>query len=137
MTQKPLSKDEQFFYDHAGYSHKTTESAECGHRRCAKELARAEAKARKIVMRFDWQDDERAYCYCDDPTCLYHEGSDHEWETLYVVAYRECQCSNAAHKPHRDILGSLGGIIAPDSAYRRVVGAELAAEHFVRSAAPH
>lgn len=126
-----LSAAEQFFFDHAGFSHKTNEPAEVGHRRCAKQLAKAEARAEKIGIQYDWQlDDEQAYCYCDDPTCKYHEGSDYEWETLYCVAYKDCHCANHSHKPHKDIVGSLSGIMEPDANYRRVIQAELASEYF-------
>lgn len=131
MKSSVLTPAEKFFYQHAGYSRKPHESEDAGKRRCAKAMAKAEARAQRVGIHFEWNDDdERAYCYCDDPTCKYHEGSDADWETLYCVAYKDCHCRNAAHQPHRDIVGSLSGIMDPDASYRRVVEAELASEYF-------
>jgi hypothetical protein len=123
-TQTPY----QFFLKHAGYSHAQNETAIQGQRRCARQLAKDEAEALALGVQFDWQDDERAFCYYDEPTCEYHEGSDHDWPTLFCVAFNDCYCSNAAHEPHRNILASLCGIMDPDANYRRVVEAELALE---------
>jgi hypothetical protein len=118
----------EFFKAHAGFSYGTGETPEQGQLRCAQELARAEAYASEHGWVAEWRDDdERAYCYCDDPNCRYHEGSDHDWDTLYCVLYRPCSCNRCSNS-HRDILGSLSGIMDPDANYRRVVEAELALE---------
>lgn len=57
----------------------------------AKKLADAEAYAAEQGWEYlITDDDERAYCYCDDPKCKYHEGSDHDWETIAIILYRPC-----------------------------------------------
>ncbi len=117
----------QFFLKHAGYSYDPMKETPLqGRRRCAEQLAEAEKEMEARGWVAEWRvDDERAYCYCDSPTCRYHENSNYKWTTLYCVLYHPCDCDRCSDK-HRDILGSLCGIINPDYNYRRVVEAELA-----------
>lgn len=116
----------EFFAAHAGYS------TPPGRMACAKNLADAETYANDqgweyLIM----DDDERAYCYCDNPKCPYHEGSEKDqndgWRTVAIVLYAPCAEHGISCK-HAKALASLSGIMDPDDQYIRVVQAELAAE---------
>lgn len=125
MITNELRRRFRFFHEHAGYV--------VGARaRGALALARAEQWAEDEGIEFlTRDDDERAYCYCDDPHCKYHEGSeyerDHGWETIGVMAVRPCP-EHGTDCKHAEVLGSLWGIMEPDNTYLRVVRAELALE---------
>ena len=112
----------RFFFEHAGYV--------VGERAIgALALARAEAKAKQDGVHFDWQEDCDVDLGDHEVWCSDERANrQHDHEVLYCVAYKDCYCKNAAHKPHRDIVASLSGIIDPDRNYRRIVEAELALE---------
>ena len=116
MTNQQRSADEQFFYDHAGFSYNPdTETPDQGRERCAIQLALAERIARSAGAFFIWEDDwlvgshlsEFGDAYDKEPTTC-------EWCGLYLP-----------EQPHP--LISLGCIDDADDDYRRVVQAELAA----------
>lgn len=119
---KQLTPAELFFYDNAGYSYKVGESPESGRIRCAKELAKAEARAEELDFSFDWDYDsdipyedalgDHEY-WCKDA----EQGQDHTHEILW------CQLWSGEQQR---CLASLGAIIDPSPEYRRVVEAELA-----------
>jgi len=92
-----MTRQEQFFYDNAGYSfNPATETPEQGKRRCAAELAKAEQDALNEGWRCRWgRDDDGEYCE------MWTSGG--TW-----------------------LLESLSGIEDPTPEYRRVVEAELA-----------
>jgi len=108
-----MTKIEQFFYDHAGYTmiiEPVAETEQQGRERCAKELATAEQYALEENWHFDWD--------LDDVDCGHEAGvCDHapEW----------CQLWSA---DRAFMLASLRGICGADDNYRRIVEAELAHE---------
>lgn len=110
-----MTPAEQFFYDNAGYSwDPNTETREEGRIRCAKELALAEAYAKRhdwsVVWEPDWEIGNHQEFYGGDlrdgepATC--------EVATLY--------------DEHGECLASLGCIDDATDEYRRVVAAQLA-----------
>ena len=103
-----MTKQEQFFYDHAGYSWNAAqgETEEQGHIRCAVELARAERWMQEVGIEARWENDPYA-----DPMDWDGEGPMGE-EAFCCIVGTESLC----------------GICDPDSNYRRVVEAELAME---------
>ena len=112
----------RFFWVHAGYS------TPPGRLKCARQLAKAEAWLEaQADLEVVIEGDERAYCYCDDPACRFHEGSDHDWETVWVAIRRKCP-DHGLDCRHAETLAGLGGIMDPDRTYLRVVTAELALE---------
>lgn len=114
----------RFFLHHAGYA------TPPGRVACALALAKAEAKLLASDLEFITRDDdERAYCYCDNPTCKYHEGSKHDWPTIAAAIVRPCT-EHGLDCKHAEYLASLGGIMEPDANYLRVIRAELACEVF-------
>jgi hypothetical protein len=122
MIDANLRRRFRFFLEHAGYA------TPPGRAQCALNLARAEMWAEGEDLEFlEQPDDETAFCYCDDPHCKYHEGSDHTWETVCVALVRPCEAHGTECR-HAECLASLSGIMEPDRAYLRVVRAELAAE---------
>lgn len=90
------------------------------------------------------EDDERAYCYCGNESCEYHEDSDHTWETVVALLVKPCkEYDRDDRHPHMwrcaedeydlscsytEVLASLGGIMEPTSDYLRTIYAELALE---------
>jgi hypothetical protein len=108
---------EQFFYEHAGYSYNPkTETPEQVRRKCARALARAEAKASRLGYSFKWDID-------DVDSSEWSDGKP-PYEQWYCIAYdRKGQ-----------VIGSLSGIDFGRNGkpwgdpYRRVVEAELALE---------
>lgn len=119
-----MTKQEQFFYDNAGYSYDAkVETAEQGRERCAKSLAQAETYARDENWRYDWDQDRDACigCDCGSGECACSTGEPHE--TLTCVLRDE----------HAHVLASLGGICEPTAKYQRVVEAELALEAMPRT----
>jgi len=112
---KQLTPTELFFYDNAGYSHGQDETPEQGRIRCAKDLSEAEAIAARLQWAYEWDWDE-----CPDLSWMSDEEREQEHEVL-------C-CRIVDPENPRYSLASLGGIVDPDSNYRRVIEAELAAE---------
>ena len=107
-----MTKEERFFYDHAGFSYDPkTETRAQGKRRCAESLARAE----------DWREQEEA----DGTLTIEWLADDLPWD------------GDGDYVPN-EVLGcvitigdetvSLWGIADPDASYRRVIEAELANE---------
>lgn len=110
-----MTPAEQFFYDHAGYMAKASESLEEGHRRTAILLAYAEAWARRKGIRFDWADDWAGdHSYVDQAM----------FEGYEVTACEVC----TAYSRKGNVKASLGCIDDASPEYRRVVEAELAME---------
>lgn len=59
--EKPVSPDEQFFYDHAGYSwNPKTETPEEGRWRCARKLRAAEVEGKRRGWHVVWEPDPDA-----------------------------------------------------------------------------
>jgi len=115
-ARKQLTVDQFFFYQNAGYSHDPmTEAPERGRLRCAKELADAETIGQRLDYVFEWEFDE-----CPDLSWMSDEEREQDHE---VLCCRIPDPENARHS-----LASLCGITDPDSRYRRVIEAELAAE---------
>jgi hypothetical protein len=111
------TKAVEFFYQHAPWSHGIDESPEVGRRRCAQELAAAEAAATDAGYEFRWEidPDYTSAEWSDDPD---------PWQTWI------CHMIN----PDGNHAGSIGGVdFGRDGdpwhdPYARVVEAELAAE---------
>ena len=115
-ARKQLSAHQFFFYQNAGYSYDAkTETAEQGRIRCAKDLAEAETVAQRLCYVFEWGFDE-----CPDLSWMSDEEREQEHEVL-------C-CRIVDPENPRYSLASLCGITDPDSRYRRLIEAELAAE---------
>ena len=121
-----LTKQQQFFYDHADYSYAPhTETPEQGRIRCAVDLAAAELWASQSGIAFEWNYDG----------CTNREWTDEgdEYDTW------ECQARDVANDA---LLGYIGCIdLGPDSHpcrdnYARVVEAELALEAMRTHAEP-
>jgi hypothetical protein len=121
-----LTKQQQFFYDHAGYIYDpATETREQGRRACAVELAAAEAWASEAGIAYEWQPDDTTNREFTDEGPEYH---------LWA-----CHMGDRANGVH---MGSLSGIdLGPDSHpcrdnYARVVEAELALDAMRTHAEP-
>ena len=111
-----LTKQEQFFYDNAGYSYDPeTETPEQGRTHCARQLAAAETKAAQAGVYAQWMTDPHTDSsdWSDDPE---------PWATW---------CVTITH-PETGQSDSLGGVdFGRDgepwgNPYARVVEAELA-----------
>lgn len=117
-----MTKQEQFFYDHAGYSFAAaTETAEDGRTRGAKALARAEEYAEEKGWYILWGDDGEAD----------FQEEDGSWSSAPAVS--AALMENYYAENASTCLASLGGIMESDDAternnYRRVIAAELADE---------
>lgn len=114
-----LTKDEQFFYLHAGYSYDPKiETRDKGRIRCAKYLATAEAYARNSEWEYRWEDDWDIGSHKK----YYGKGS------VYEVSEPETCESCLLLDADGEVLESLGCIDDADKNYRRVIEAELASE---------
>lgn len=114
-----MTKQEKFFYDHAGYSYDTkTETPEQGKRRCARAMAKAEDYAAAQDWGYSWEPDQDGCigCECQSPECDCFTGASHE--TLVCLL----------RTVDGEVLASLGGICGATPSYSRVVEAELALE---------
>lgn len=118
-----LKRSAEFFAANAGYSYDPKkETPSQGRRRCARALAKAQAKALDDGYSFEWQLDGF---------------TNREW-TDEGPEYNTWVC--LMHAPDGEVCESLGGVdfghcngVAKDpwsSNYRLVVEAELALEHF-------
>lgn len=118
-----LSKREQFFYDHAGWSHDpATETSEEGRVRCARELAWAEREM-----------DDRGWraIVREDPDVMEDDAGSVELVESGEMVNLEVILLSDDHEPcAHNVLGSLCSIVvaSPADPYIRVVTAELAAE---------
>lgn len=111
-----LTKQEQFFYDHAGFSVAPGETTEQGHERSARELAAAETWAIQNGYRFLISPDSDAdESFMDDEPAEYQE--------LWRGKAWWCAMQDEEDR----VVQSLGGCYG-DSSYERVVKAELALE---------
>jgi hypothetical protein len=107
----------EFFYQHAPWGYRPTETPETGRQRCAKALAEAEAYATDAGYRFRWEIDHdlTSEDFCDDPNpwCLW---------ICYML------------DPEGTVVANLGGVdfgrdVEPwGNPYARVVEAELASD---------
>ncbi len=118
-----LTADQQFFFDHSGYSHNpATETPEQGRTRCAVNLAAAEAFGRAAGLSFQWSMDEDIDSseWSDDPEpwatwkCLCYDSEGHVCQALCGIDF------GRDGSPYAD-------------PYARVVMAELAAEHMTNT----
>jgi len=119
----PLTRKEQFFFDHAGYSWNPEQESEMeGRARCATAMASAERYAWEQDWAFEWSYDIDGCigCDCGSEECACSTGTPHE-----VLV---CELIN----DDREHLTSLGGICGPTADYRRVIEAELALEAMSR-----
>lgn len=110
-----LTEAQAFFYANAGFCVEAGESTQEAMIRCAKELAKAEAWAQEMGVKYLWEDD-------DQPAEVYNEKTG-EYDELPAVV--------CIAKLHGEVIASLCGITESDSAkeaqnYRRIVEAELA-----------
>ena len=124
MRTKEISKAEQFFYEHAGWSYGSAkETEEEGRARGAQELARAEEEAERRAWSVEWVYDEEPClsCECGSSECPCFTGEPHE--TYTAILYPD----GLNYDPH-NVLASLGSICEPSREYRRVINAELALE---------
>lgn len=114
-----MTKDERFFWEHAGYSYNPkTQTKAQGRRETARRLATAEEHAAEQEWCFSWEWDDAGCsgCDCKSDDCACASGAEHE--TLGCVL-RDLE---------GNVLASLWGICSPTPQYSRVVEAELAAE---------
>lgn len=118
-----LTKQEQFFFDHAGYSYDPKKETQYeGQVRCARELAVAETRAQDAGFEYEWSDDWMVGSHKE----YFGKGSayeDGEPNTCESCVLRDAD---------GEILASLGCIDDADANYRRVVEAELAEEALTR-----
>lgn len=114
-------RDEEFFYEHAGYAYDPkTETPEQGRRRMARELARAEQWAWDNDYDFVWEDEPEDWRMFLEDTEIDSE----EVSGIYVLTMVDS---------NDEVVQALGGIVEGDDAElnrigRRVFEAELAAE---------
>lgn len=112
----------RFFLKHAGYSTLPGRAA------CALALARAEHVAHNIAdASYEWEDDfDQPIEDLLDPSIFRSE----EEFKAYCDRYRDDVTGCVLRDATGEVRASLWGIIGADSAYRRVVQAELALEVF-------
>lgn len=116
MMTPTMRRALEFFAENAGYS------TPPGRMVCARDLARAEAEGSRRGWVVGWEPETECYCGEFDYSCA-----------CFVdrgTRRGDCACSVAIlysgwGDRRADIIGSLGGICSADSAYRRVVSAEL------------
>lgn len=107
-----------FFYENAGYGYNpASETREQGRERGAVALANAEAYAKSNGYAVAWEHDPHA----DDSFLSARERAHAEFYSAVLYAPSEEWWNDDA----REVVASLHGIHNPDSAYRRVVAAEL------------
>lgn len=112
-----MTKQQQFFYDNAGYSVAPGETTEQGRERCAVALATAETWAVQEGLHFEVAPDADADdSWMDSESQAYQD----EWrgKAWYVAIW---------DSEGRNIIAALGGCYG-DKTYERVVKAELALE---------
>ena len=118
---RQLQQRFRFFLEHAGYA------APPGRAACALALARAEHVAKDIAdVEYEWLADDVAIEDITDPSIF---RSPEEYQG-YCKRYREDVTGCVLRDAEGEVRASLWAIIGADSAYRRVVQAELALEAF-------
>lgn len=125
MTTQALTTDEQFFYDHAGWSHDPlTESPDEGRVRCAQALAAAERWLKtQDDLEVWWEDDL-------DGWYSHQVGHRNQGDPLPETC-ESCVILRSSPDPDveaYDTIASLSCIDDASLSYRRVVAAELALE---------
>ena len=112
----------RFFLQHAGYS------VLPGRAVCALALARAERVAKDLAdATFEWEDDfDQPIEDLLDPSVFRSE----EEFKAYCDRYRDDVTGCVLRDANGEVRASLWAIIGADSAYRRVVEAELSLEAF-------
>jgi hypothetical protein len=118
---RKMTPAEKFFYKHAGFCFDPqTETRAQGKRRCAVEMAEAEAYMQDVGWYCEWSEDWEIGSHKD----YYGKGScyeDREPNTCeYCILFDE----------NGDMLASLGCIDDASADYRRVIEAELADEAY-------
>ena len=103
-----LTADEQFFHDHAGWSHGVDERPEAGRVHGARRLAVAEQRSRDLCWRVVWEQDDIRVNHPDDE-----------------VPPQTCEQAVLLDADD-EVRAILGCVDDPSEAYRRVVAAELA-----------
>ena len=117
--QRKMTAAERFFWLHAGFSYDSqTETKAQGKRRCAIEMAEAEAYAQDAGWTFEWQDDWSIGDHSRAFDC-YKQGEGPE----------TCETCLLTDEDNR-VLASLGCIDDATPEYRRVIEAELADEAY-------
>lgn len=118
-ARRALTKDQLFFYEHAGYGHDPkTQTAEQGRVEYAIALALAEEQAKGLGWEFEWTNDWGVGSHKD----YYGAGSCYEDSEPNTCEFCVCKDENG------ETLASLGCIDDATRDYRRVVEAELASE---------
>jgi hypothetical protein len=121
---RQLQERFRFFFHHAGYATPPGKAAS------ALALARAEHVAKDIAdATFEWQDDTDQPI--EDLIDRNIFRSDEEFRA-YCDRYRDDVTGCVLRDANGDVRASLWAIIGADSAYRRVVEAELAQEAYRR-----
>jgi hypothetical protein len=112
-ARKALTRDQLFFYEHAGYSYDPKiETAEQGRIKCAVELAAAEESARNNGWTYNWEDD-------------WDIGSHKKFYGNEDSEPNTCE-SCLLQDEDGQVLAALGCIDDANNNCRRVVEAELA-----------
>lgn len=114
-----MTKQQQFFYDNAGYSwDPKKETEKQGRYNSARRYAKAEMQALRDGVTFQWEIDPNGCigCDCGSSTCECSSGESHH--TFYCIA-RTADGTDGA---------SLHGICGLTPEYKRVIEAELASE---------
>jgi hypothetical protein len=116
MPKLNLTADEAFFYYNAGFAYNpATETKIAGHKRCARELAQAEALYLQAHK-------------CADVGCQWEHDTDAAQDG---EQFDTCEFAAIWHRPEDQpahTLASLGAILDATDTYRRVIRAELAEE---------
>lgn len=126
-----MTKQEQFFYDNAGYSYNPkTETETEGRQRGAVAMAQAETYAREHNWSFSWEyEQERPQDVFGKPCPRKSKCNLSDCKFAHYNPRNEffsCLLWDNGDTPK--VIGSLGMIEAPTREYRRVVEAELALE---------
>lgn len=120
---RPLTEDEQFFYEHAGIAYNPeTETMEEGRIRGAVESASAEQYARRNHWEVRWEDDWVVGSHTEEYSEEAYPQEPDSCET--ATLYAPCEWELCDGHP----LASLGCIDDATREYRRVIAAELASE---------
>jgi hypothetical protein len=121
MPDVQLTEAEQFFYEHAGYSHALDESAESGRARAAILLAFAEHESESRGWYVNWSIDQDADT---TPTANYYVSGNPQWEAVLYDAERRHLASLCGI----DFAVDYSGTDPSADPYARVVAVELAQE---------
>lgn len=132
-----MASDVRWFFKHAGYSYDPkTETPTQGRWRCAREAVKAEKEFHARGWTFALEPDE-CHDWSDTP-----DGADAgccDWCNEPLNARGECRNEHYVYGAVlRDesgaVLASIWGVVDPDTAYERVLRAELASEALANEA---